>query len=359
MARRVGDVLGAEPVADVRPAVDDRGGLGEQAGGVLGGAVGRHGATVRAWGPGSGAGGAGFPPAGFVLPRCVVGNGRGVTVRHEGSLVRRRVLARELRQLREQAGLTLEQAAPRLHFSVSKLSRIETAQIVIDPHWVKSMLDLYDIGGDRWTDLTDLAVEALQPGWWKAFGIGNDSYLAYETEATRAQMFTLGFVPGLFQTAEYARALMDAVPLRRTTEELDAAVAARMYRKRRLTSQDHPLQVVAVIDERALRQPVGGAAVLKAQLRQIADLADLDTVVMRVLPTAVGAHASLTSSFTILNFGDLGEPDIVSAEHVLGAVMLDKSGDVARARLVFERLLADALDPAASLDTLLRYAEQP
>lgn len=276
---------------------------------------------------------------------------------HQGSLVRRRMLARELRTLREEAGLTLEQAAPRLHFSVSKLSRIETAQIVIDPHWVKSMLDLFDIGGDRWTELTELAVEALEPGWWKSFGIGNDIYIAYETEAARAQMFTLGIVPGIFQTADYARALMEAVPLRRTAEELKRAVAARMYRKRRLSAEPS-LRVVAVVDEAALRQPVGGPAVLRAQLHQLVELAALDTVTLHVLPTVIGAHAALGSNFTILNFGDLGEPDIVSAEHTLGAVLVDKAGDVARARLIFECVLADALDPAASREVLLRLVEQ-
>jgi transcriptional regulator with XRE-family HTH domain len=268
------------------------------------------------------------------------------------------MLARELRTLREEAGLTLEQAAPRLHFSVSKLSRIETAQIVIDPHWVKSMLDLFDIGGDRWTELTELAVEALEPGWWKSFGIGNDMFLAYETEAARSQVFTLGLIPGLFQSAEYARALIEAVPLRRTVEEVEKAVAARMYRKRRLTSAESPLHVVAVVDEGALRQPVGGPAVMRAQLHQLVELSALDTVALHVLPTAVGAHAALVSSFTILNFGDLGEPDIVSAEHLLGAIMLDKAGDVARARLRFEHVQADALDPGASRELILRHAEQ-
>ena len=277
---------------------------------------------------------------------------------HEGSLVRRRVLARELRTLREDAGFTLEQAAPRLHFSVSKLSRIETAQIVIDVHWVKSMLDLYDIGGDKWTELTELAVEALQPGWWKSFGIGSDAFLAYETEAARTQVFTLGLVPGLFQTAGYARALMAAVPMRRTAEEIDNRVAARVYRRRRLTSTDAPLHVVAVVDEGALRQPVGGHAVLRDQLHQLVKLGALDTVTLHILPTAVGAHAALASSFSILNFGDLGEPDIATVDHVLGEVMLDKAGDVARARLRFEHVLADALDPTASRELILRHAEQ-
>jgi transcriptional regulator with XRE-family HTH domain len=104
-------------------------------------------------------------------------------------MIRRRVLARQLRLLREEAGLTLEQAAPKLDFSVSKLSRIENAQVVIDVHWVRGMLDLYDVGGDRWTELVELAREAQQPGWWRAYGLGKHTmYLGYETEAARVQV---------------------------------------------------------------------------------------------------------------------------------------------------------------------------
>jgi transcriptional regulator with XRE-family HTH domain len=271
-------------------------------------------------------------------------------------MIRRRVLARQLKLLREEAGFTLEQAAPKLDFSVSKLSRIENAQVVIDVHWVKSMLDVYDVGGVRWGELLDLAREALQPGWWRAYGLGNNSYIAFETEASRLQEFTVSYVPGILQTADYARALMRAVPLRRTAEQLENEVAARTYRQHRLSSADNPLELVAVIDESALHRPVGGPDVQRRQLGLIAVLAELDTVTLHVLPTAVGAHAALPSGFMILNFGDLGEPDMAYVEHSLGALSLDKEGDVARARLTFERVLSDALDPAESLELIWRLA---
>ncbi|WP_212612787.1 helix-turn-helix domain-containing protein [Pseudonocardia hierapolitana] len=276
--------------------------------------------------------------------------------RHEGSMVRRRVLARQLRLLREEAGFTLEEAAPKLDFSVSKLSRIENAQILIDVHWVRGMLDLYDVGGDRWTELVELAREANQPGWWKAYGLGNNSYIAFETEARRVHIFSLGYVTGLLQTADYARALMVAVPVRRTQEQLDNEVAARVYRQQRLTSADNPLQLVTVIDESALHRTVGGAEVRQAQLDHLITLAGLDTVTLHVLPASAGAHAGLASGFTILHFGDLGEPDMAYVEHSLGALSLDKAGDVARARLTFERLSSDALDPAESLVLIRRLA---
>jgi transcriptional regulator with XRE-family HTH domain len=271
-------------------------------------------------------------------------------------MVRRRVLARQLKLLREQAGLTLEEAAPKLHFSVSKLSRIENAQVVIDIHWVKSMLDLYDVGGARWTEFVELAQEALKPGWWRAYGLGNNSYIAFETEASSVHELSVTYVPGLLQTADYARALMRPVPLRRTAEQLESEVAARMYRQQRLTSADNPLEFVTVIDEAALHRPVGGPDVLCEQLGHLAVLAELDTVTLHVLPTAVGAHAALPSGFLILNFGDLDEPDMAYVEHTLGALSLDKAGDVTRARLTFERVLSDALDPAESLALIRRLA---
>jgi transcriptional regulator with XRE-family HTH domain len=272
-------------------------------------------------------------------------------------MVRRRVLGKQLRLLREQAGLTLEEAAPKLHFSVSKLSRIENAQVVIDIHWVKSMLDVYDVGGLRWTELLELAQEANQPGWWQAYGLGNNSYIAFETEATQVHNFFVSCVPGLMQTADYARALMQAVPVQRTTEQLNKEVAARMYRQRRFSSAENPLELVTVIDEAALYRPVGGGDVLREQLDHMATLAGLDTVTLHVLPTAIGAHAAVASGFSILSFGELDEPDMAYVEHALGAVSLDKAADVARARLTFERLLSDALDPAASLALVRRLAE--
>ncbi len=271
-------------------------------------------------------------------------------------MVRRRVLARQLRLLREEAGLTLEDAAPKLDFSVSKLSRIENAQILIDVHWVRGMLDLYDVGGDRWTELVELAREAQQPGWWRAFGLGNNSFIAFETEASLVQVFQATYMPGQMQTADYARALMLAVPVPRTAEQLDNEVAARVHRQLRLTSVDHPLELVAVVDESALHRPVGGPDVLRGQLAHMAALAELDSVTLHVLPNSVGAHAAMASGFSILQFGDLGEPDIVYVEHTVGALTLDKDVEVARARLAFERVLSGALDPAESMALIRRLA---
>jgi transcriptional regulator with XRE-family HTH domain len=267
------------------------------------------------------------------------------------------MLAKQLKLLREQAGLTLEEAAPQLDFSMSRLSRIENAQVRIDVHWVRGMLDLYDVGGGRWTELVELAREANQPGWWKAYGLGDTSYIAFETEARRVHDFEPTYVPGLLQTAAYARALMVEVPIPRTADQLDNEVGARMYRQARLSSNENSLELVAVVDESVLYRPVGGPDVMREQLQHMAALAELKSVTLRVLPTAIGAHAALASGFIILNFGELDEPEMAYVEHSLGALSLDKAGDIARARLTFERVLSDALDPADSLALIRGLAE--
>ena len=192
-------------------------------------------------------------------------------------MVRRRQLARQLRLLREDVGLTLESAAPALDWSVSKLSRIETAQQAVDVHGVRSMLDLYEVGGDRWTQIITLCRESRQKGWWRAYGLGDDSYVGFETEATLVQEFTLAYVPGLLQTKAYSRALFEAVPVRRTSREIDAAASVRVIRHERLSSDDDPLEIVAIIDEPALHRLIVGRDVLAEQLDHLLAVARLDT----------------------------------------------------------------------------------
>lgn len=276
--------------------------------------------------------------------------------KRNGASIRRRILARRLRELREQAGFTLEEAAPLLDSSASKLSRIENGQQRADVHLVKSMLDLFDVGGAQWTELLTLAREIAQPAWYRAYGLGDNSYVGYETEATQVQEYAAGFVPGLLQVADYSRALYDASPLPRSIDERERDVKVRMIRQERLESDDDPLHLVAIIDEAVLRNPVGGPATRRAQLDHLLTASALPTVTLQVLPTGRGAHPSLASGFTVLSFGDLGEPDMAYVEHALGATNLWKEPDITLARLKLERLRTLALAPTESRETIRRIA---
>jgi transcriptional regulator with XRE-family HTH domain len=268
------------------------------------------------------------------------------------------MLARRLRVLRERAGLTIEDAAPKLYWSASKLSRIETAQQSMDVHGVKSMCDLYGVDGDEWAEMVALAIETRRRGWWRAYGIGDNSYIGFEAEAAQVKIFTLAYVPGLLQIAPYSEALFLASPLARSRAALEREVAVRMHRQQRLTTAENDLQLVAIVAEAALHQPVGGPAVLREQLDHMLMAAELENVCLQVLPTAVGAHTALASGFSVLNFGDLGEPDLAYVEHALGAVQLEKDEDVSLARLKFDQLRSLALATAASQAMIERAAEQ-
>jgi transcriptional regulator with XRE-family HTH domain len=265
-----------------------------------------------------------------------------------GSLVRRRQLARTLRELRVHAGLTIEAAAPQLDVSPSKLSRIENAHQGVDVHIVRSMLDLFDVGGDRWTELLELTRAASAKGWWRAYGLDDRGYVPLEADATTVRDFAVSLVPGLLQTADYARALFTTSLRPRTTEAVEREVMVRMLRQKRLTSAEHPLELLAVIDEAALRRVPGGPAVMRAQLTHLIEVAELDTVTVQILPTAVTDHPGYDGPFTVLSFDGLGEPDMGYAENPMGAVHIEKEEHVARARLVFDRLRSVALSPTES-----------
>ncbi len=275
-----------------------------------------------------------------------------------GSPVRRRQLGRQLRLLRERAGLTLEEAAPKLDWSASKLSRIELAQQVVDVHGLRSMLDLYQVADD-WAELTELVREARRRGWWRAYGLGDDSYIGFEAGAVRVTEFALTSVPGLLQTQGYSRALFAGSLVRRTRAERQNLVAVRAIRQQRLAaSSDNPLELVTVIDETVLHRPTGGEKVFAEQLRHLADCAELPSVTLQVLPTGAGADLPVTSGFIVLGFGDLDEPDMAYAEHSLGAVLIQKKAEVTRSRILFDRLRSLALGPTDSVERIKQHAER-
>ena len=204
----------------------------------------------------------------------------------DGSVVRRRQLGRALRELREAAGLSLEVAAPRLDWSSSKLSRIENGQQGVDVHGVRSMLDLYEVGGERWTELVELTRQTRQKGWWRAYGFGDQGYVPLEAEATVVRDFTLTYVPGLLQTADYAREIFRTELDPHTEEKLTNLVTVRMVRQQRLASAEDPVELVAILDEAVLHRTVGGTEVMRAQLARLVDAAELPTVTLQVLPAA-------------------------------------------------------------------------
>ena len=277
-------------------------------------------------------------------------------MRRNGTLPQRQ-LARTLRRLREEAGLTLEEAAPKLDWSTSKLGRIETAQQSVDVHGVRSMLDLYDVGGERWTEIIDMVRETRKKDEWRSYGIGGQGYLRLEMDAAVVHNYQLAHVPGLLQTEDYMRALFRNSRRRPTDAEIDRDVQARLFRQRRLT-EEPALELVAIVDESALRRPVGGVEVMRAQLQQVVAQATLQSVCLQVLPFSLGVHSGMDGSFTVLGFGDPDEPEIAYIEHTANALHLHKAAEVNSCKLVFDRLRSEALSPRDSIALVERLAQE-
>ncbi len=268
-------------------------------------------------------------------------------MRIKGTLPQRQ-LARMLRRLREDAGLTLDEAAPKLDWSTSKLGRIETAQQGVDVHGVRSMLDLYGVGGSDWTEIIELVREARRKGSRHTYRTSGQGYLGLETDAVAVHNYQLAYVPGLLQTEDYIRTLFQQSWRHHTDAERAREVQKRLLRQRRLTEQP-ALELVTIVDEAVLHRPVGGIEIMRAQLRQIVGRAALPSVCFQVLPFSLGMHSGMDGSFTVLRYDDPDEPEIAYIEHIPIALHLHKEAEVNACKRVFDRLRSEALSPRDSV----------
>ncbi|SFS86496.1 helix-turn-helix domain-containing protein [Saccharopolyspora flava] len=263
---------------------------------------------------------------------------------------RRRRLARRIRRLREDAGLTQEQAAAALDMSTSALSRKETGEVATSVHEVRSMMDLYDAYDPG---LVDLARSAKAKPWWHAYGITSRGYYHLEEEAVSVREWQLALVPGLFQTEEYARAIFVGAG-RVAPERIPDVIAARMRRKQRLPEMSYE----AIIHEGALRLPVGGRAVMQRQLHELCSFAELDTVTIRVLPTEPGVVLGLDGPFSLLRYDDPEGPDVLYVEHINGSAHFEAPEAVQVATRTFERLRDGSLSAEDSVRRIRELAEE-
>lgn len=266
-----------------------------------------------------------------------------------------RRLGRTLGTLREEAGYTQEYAAQLMEWSDSKLSRVENGQTKADIHWVKSLLDIYDIGGSRREDIEELTREALRPGWWKAYGTDDRGYVPLEDEAIAVSEYQVLLIPGLLQTEDYARVTFARSGL--PNHRISNNVAVRMRRQERLAN-DRPLRLSAIIEEDVLRRPAGDHAMMHAQLDHLVEVAALPTVSVRIMPRSVGIHRGKEGAFIVLNYAEAEDPDLIYVEHCAGSVVLEKPDDVQAGKVAFTDLLAAALSEDDSLALIQRVNDE-
>jgi hypothetical protein len=273
--------------------------------------------------------------------------------------VRRRRLGYELRRLREKAGLTIDDVAGQMDCSASKISRIETGHSGVTPRDVRKLLDIYEVVGPEGDELVQIARDARQKGWWHPYStVLTSAFVGLEAEASAIQAYEQQVVPGLLQTAEYARAMMRAARPDIDDDEVERRVHVRM-RRQSLLGKEHPVDLWAVLDEAVLSRPVGGDAVMRAQLAALVEAADCPNVTLQVLPFDVGAHAGMDGTFTILSFPNPADPPVVFAENATGGLFIEKSEELRKYEAIFEHIRATALPPEESVSFISELAREP
>jgi transcriptional regulator with XRE-family HTH domain len=272
-----------------------------------------------------------------------------------GSMVRRILLGSQLRRLREAKGISREDAGYTIRASESKISRMELGRVSFKERDVVDLLSLYGVEESERGQLLTLVREANQNGWWHSFSDAMpnwfQTYVGLEEAAALIRTYEVQFIPGLLQTAEYARAIMGLNRPYMAEEEIDHRVDLRMRRQRMVVEGSGP-RLWAVIDEAALRRPIGGPKVMRAQVQALIEMAELTNVVLQVMPFRFGGHAAETGAFSILRFPEQDLPDVVYLEQLTSALYLDKRDDVDAYVQVMERLSVDSLTPEKTVDLL-------
>ncbi|MCX4510492.1 helix-turn-helix domain-containing protein [Streptomyces sp. NBC_01619] len=278
-------------------------------------------------------------------------------MRH-GPAVRRRKLGEELRGLRLDAGLTSREAARLAGWHQSKVSRIETGASGVKPADVARLLDAYGVADPRLRELLGTLAGTADgggTGWWHAYrGVIPPQYrdfISLESQASTARTLETSVVPGLLQTADYARAVTLSALEGAPTATVDSLVEVRIARQQVLRAE-RPLSFSAVLDEAVLRRQVGGRRVMRGQLRRVMEMAQLPHVRLQVLPFSTGGYVGLTGPFVIFSFPNTSDLDVVVLDHLTSSLYLERKEDLEAYGAAFRTMQAHALSLQDSLDLI-------
>lgn len=268
--------------------------------------------------------------------------------------VLRILLGAQLRRLRESRRITLEEAGNVIRASHSKISRLESGRVAFKDRDIVDLFIYYGVTDESQIQtLRGIAARANSRGWWHDYSdilpAWFEEYVSLEEAAVRINGYEVQFVPGLLQTEEYARAvtlLSYSNPV-----EISRRVSLRMARQARLSGAE-PVSLVMVLDEAALRRPIGGPSVMRAQLKHLVEMSERPNVTIQILPFKAGGHAAAGGPFSVLHFAESDLSDIVYLEQLATAQYLEKPDMVGRYLAVMERLCLEAANPAESMKRL-------
>ncbi|WP_028925075.1 helix-turn-helix domain-containing protein [Pseudonocardia acaciae] len=281
-----------------------------------------------------------------------------------GPTALRIALGTQLRRLREAKGITRQDAGYAIRASEAKISRLELGRVGHKQRDVDDLLTLYGVTDEQRREaLLALADQTNAPGWWHKYAdvLPNwfEMYIGLEQAASVIRTYQLQFVPGLFQTEDYVRAVTLLGNPGAAPGDVDLRVELRMARQEILTRADPP-RIWAVVDENVLRRAVGGTTVMRGQLERLVELTELVHVTVQAIPFQAGGHAAAGGAFSILRFSEPDINDVAYLEQLTSAVYLDKRADVDNYLKVMDRLCTQAISPPETrrlLESIL--AEMP
>jgi Domain of unknown function (DUF5753)/Helix-turn-helix domain len=281
-----------------------------------------------------------------------------VTDTHGGSpTVLRMILSRQLQALREKAGMSYQQAGEAIYSSEWTIRRMERSEGGLKPLTLKSLLMAYGITDKSEIDaFLALARQAGTPGWWHRYDDILPAWfrtaVGLEEAATLIRAYEPQVIPGLLQTEGYIRAITAASFPAATEDFSERAVALRLARQK-LLHRPEPPRYWVVLDETALRRPIGGLQVMRDQMEHLIEAAQFPGITIQVIPFATGWHPALYGMFWIFRFPDEQLPDIVYSEALTGANYLSTPEETARYTEALDRMCAQAASPEHTI-TILR-----
>jgi len=268
--------------------------------------------------------------------------------------VPQRVLAAELKRRRAAAGLGRSEVAAALEWSAMKPWRIEEARVKVAPGDIRELAKLYDLGDADTEALVALARQARRRSWWKgmehALREGFSAHLELEATAKAVRSYEAQFLPGLWQTEDYARAVLSADCITATADEIEQRVQVRMRRQQIWAREDPPPPAIwAILDEAVIRRLVGSRDIMRSQLERLREIAAWPSVTLQIMAFSGGAHTSTFGSFTLFDPQQPGWPVTASTDRPMGTLIEDDPTATGRYTLIFDHLRASALSTTDSL----------
>ncbi|GAB3182192.1 helix-turn-helix domain-containing protein [Streptomyces incanus] len=272
------------------------------------------------------------------------------------------VLGRRLQELRETAGRTREEAARVLRVAPATVRRMETAEVALKIPYIQILLTAYGVSQGEAATFIGLAEDANRPGWWQRFHDVLPEwfslYVSLEGAARVIRSYEPHFVPGLLQTEDYARAVLEAGTIgNQGPEAVERHVSLRLERQRLLERRDPP-HLWVIVEETVLRRPVTqDGRVMREQFDKLLEWSERDRITLQVAEFVDGPHPGTYAPFSLFRFAEPELPDMVFTEYLTGALYLDSRKEVSVHLEVLDHMTARAASAQHTQKLLRKFRD--